>query len=478
MVVALGVWAVAGEAFAQGLEAQRFVPAAGAAGGLQVERPVVPAHLAFGMGAFLNYARDTVSAPGAAGGGDSVFAHALGLDLVGSLGLYNFAEIALHLPLQMYLGGETPAGAGGNQADVWNGFRLVPKVSLGWIGDPRSGLAFGLAAPVVVPAGGDGRPGPSVEPRLLAMFYGTRWAVNASGGYRWRRQGPTAVPDELTVGLAGTWKPPVEGDVLEVILEVSGSRLLTPGPAAAAPPNPVEALGALVCSPPGMRFSFYAGAGAGLTNGPGMPDFRVLGGVRYTVGVPERGRSHDSDSDGVPDYADRCLREPEDLDAFQDEDGCPEADNDKDGVADDDDECPDDAEERGGDRDGCPDRPRVVIRRGKMVIYGKVLFPLESANLLPRNGALIDEMARALEEHPGLRRVEIEGHTDNSGEGDYNVKLSQERAEVVKRALERRAVDGKRLVPRGYGEQRPVAPNVTRAGRAKNRRVEFTILQD
>ena len=147
-------------------------------------------------------------------------------------------------------------------------------------------------------------------------------------------------------------------------------------------------------------------------------------------------------------------------------------------MADDDDECPDDAEEKDGDGDGCPDRPRVVVRRGKMVVYGKVLFPLESADLLPSNESLIDEMARALKEHPGIRKLEIEGHTDDTGPGDYNLKLSQERAEVVKRALERREVAAQRLVPRGYGEQRPVAPNVTRAGRAKNRRVEFTILPE
>ena len=190
----------------------------------------------------------------------------------------------------------------------------------------------------------------------------------------------------------------------------------------------------------------------GLTKGPGMPDFRVLTGIRYAVGVPERGRHHDSDNDGVADHEDRCLRDPEDLDGFQDDDGCPEEDNDNDGVADDDDECPDDAEEPGGDGDGCPDRPRVVVRKGKMVVYGKVLFPLESADLLPSSEPLIDEMARALKDHPGIRRIEIEGHTDDTGPGEYNLKLSQERAEVVKRALEQ---------PRG-GRPAPGPPRLRR----------------
>jgi outer membrane protein OmpA-like peptidoglycan-associated protein len=120
----------------------------------------------------------------------------------------------------------------------------------------------------------------------------------------------------------------------------------------------------------------------------------------------------------------------------------------------------------------------VVVRKGKMIIYGKVLFPSESANMLPRSEPLIDEMARALREYPRIRKVEIAGHTDNTGDAAYNRSLSKERAEAVKRALVKRGIAEKRLVTRGYGEDTPVAPNVTRAGRAKNRRVDFNILDD
>ena len=460
------VLATGGGAWAQGLEVQRFVPAAGAAGGLQVERPVVPAHLGHGVGLFLNFARDTI--PGGQWAGRS-----LGADLLASLGLFDVAEIALHLPLQlMYRPASTLDGEPADTADGLNGLRLVPKLGAGWIGSERLGLAFGFAAPITLPFDSDnGAYGASIEPRLLVMGYGPRWSLSGSGGYRVRR-GQLAA-DELTFGLAATLTPPIAEDALDVEVEVVGARLIH----GFARGVPIEALAALVYRPR-VRWSLYAGAGAGLTDGPAIPDLRVLAGLRYAVGVPERGRPHDADNDGVADHLDRCRREPEDLDGFEDEDGCPEEDNDRDGVADDDDECPDDAEEPGADGDGCPDRPRVVVRRGKMVVYGKVLFPLESADLLPGSEPLIDEMARALEEHPGIRRLEIEGHTDDTGPGEYNLELSQQRAEVVKRALERRQVASQRLVPRGYGEQRPVAPNVTRAGRAKNRRVEFTILQN
>ena len=97
-------------------------------------------------------------------------------------------------------------------------------------------------------------------------------------------------------------------------------------------------------------------AGVGITNGLAVPDFRLLAGVRYAVGLPGKGGERDSDSDGIADKEDKCPSEAEDFDGFEDGDGCPEPDNDHDGILDDDDECPDDPEEPGGDRDGCPTR--------------------------------------------------------------------------------------------------------------------------
>jgi len=184
----------------------------------------------------------------------------------------------------------------------------------------------------------------------------------------------------------------------------------------------------------------------------------------------------DSDGDGVPDLKDACPNDPEDKDGFEDQDGCPEPDNDKDGIPDDRDECPDDAEEPGGDGDGCPDKARVTVRNGQLVIFGKVQFALGSDAILPKSEQLVDEMARALKEHPELKKIEIQGHTDSVGDDFYNLKLGQERAESVKRALVKRGVAPVRLTAKGYGEGNPLAPNDTPAGRAKNRRVEFVIV--
>ena len=215
--------------------------------------------------------------------------------------------------------------------------------------------------------------------------------------------------------------------------------------------------------------------GVGITNGLAAPDFRLLAGVRYAYGLPGKGGQRDGDSDGIVDRDDKCPSEPEDRDGFEDNDGCPEADNDHDGIPDDDDECPEDAEEKGGDRDGCPDKARVTVRNGKLVIFGKIQFASGSDNILPKSEQLVDEMAAALKEHPEIKRVEIQGHTDNTGEDFYNLKLGEERAVSVKRALVKRGVAPTRLLAKGYGESNPIAPNETPAGRAKNRRVEFTI---
>lgn len=107
--------------------------------------------------------------------------------------------------------------------------------------------------------------------------------------------------------------------------------------------------------------SFQTGLGVGLDRGEGAPLARFLVGIEVACALGEclapGGPLPDRDNDGVPDYDDECLITAEDLDDFQDEDGCPEHDNDRDGVPDDRDKCPDEPEDSDGfaDTDGCPD---------------------------------------------------------------------------------------------------------------------------
>ena len=110
-----------------------------------------------------------------------------------------------------------------------------------------------------------------------------------------------------------------------------------------------------------------------------------------------------------------------------------------------------------------------------MVIIGKIQFETGSARIHKRSNALLDQIAQALDAHPQITKMRIEGHTDNVGDPPLNQRLSEERAASVKEALTNRGVDGDRLVTKGLGEKRPIAPNKTAGGRQKNRRVEFVI---
>jgi len=116
-------------------------------------------------------------------------------------------------------------------------------------------------------------------------------------------------------------------------------------------------------------------------------------------------------------------------------------------------------------------------KRGLVLTLGDVLFETGKADLLPGAMRSIDKLAVFLRENPD-RKVLVEGHTDSRGSKAYNLKLSQKRAEAVKRALVERGIEPDRIIAKGYGEAYPVASNLTAAGRQQNRRVEIVILDE
>jgi outer membrane protein OmpA-like peptidoglycan-associated protein len=96
---------------------------------------------------------------------------------------------------------------------------------------------------------------------------------------------------------------------------------------------------------------------------------------------------------------------------------------------------------------------------------------------LPESFPLLDEIAEVMKTTPGLMKIEVQGHTDDKGNDRYNKKLSQRRADAVKKHLIKLGVNRKILAAVGYGEERPIADNGSEEGREKNRRVEFKILE-
>jgi OOP family OmpA-OmpF porin len=128
-------------------------------------------------------------------------------------------------------------------------------------------------------------------------------------------------------------------------------------------------------------------------------------------------------------------------------------------------------------KDQCPHTPKLarVDERGCWVITN-LHFDTNSAEIAPADQQLLEERGVAiLNANPDLR-VRIDGHTDSRGSDAYNQKLSERRAEAVRKFFLSKGIDGSRLESRGYGESQPAAPNDTPENLRKNRRVEFTPL--
>ncbi|MCU0472282.1 MAG: OmpA family protein [Bacteroidales bacterium] len=118
----------------------------------------------------------------------------------------------------------------------------------------------------------------------------------------------------------------------------------------------------------------------------------------------------------------------------------------------------------------------IKVKVGKKVVLNNILFETGKSILTTSSYAEIERLVAILEDTPQMR-IEISGHTDNTGSLDLNNRLSQSRAQAVVEYLAQKGIDRSRLEFKGYGPTQPIAENTTAAGRTKNRRVEFKILE-
>jgi OmpA-OmpF porin, OOP family len=123
-----------------------------------------------------------------------------------------------------------------------------------------------------------------------------------------------------------------------------------------------------------------------------------------------------------------------------------------------------------------PKNPLVQVQGKEITIKQQIQFALDSAVILPESSGLLTEIADVILKNPRIKRIEVQGHTDNTGPADHNRQLSDDRANSVKNWLVQHGVSADRLMAKGYGDTRPIAPNVTEAMKARNRRVQFIIL--
>ena len=236
---------------------------------------------------------------------------------------------------------------------------------------------------------------------------------------------------------------------------------------------------------------------------PSVNYVMLTGGLTFALGA----RGRDTDADGVPDSRDRCTETPRgatvdakgcpsdaDGDAVLDgldqcadtpkgcvvdAKGCP-LDADGDGVCDGVDQCPDTPAGLKPDEKGCP--VELVEREVELMDTGRIRlqnvnFEAGKADLRPESLPTLDVVGTLLTQWPELR-IEIGGHTDDVGGTTANRRLSQARAQSVLDYLVGKyaAMDSTRFTVKGYGEDRPLLPNVSDENRAQNRRVEFTVL--
>ena len=177
----------------------------------------------------------------------------------------------------------------------------------------------------------------------------------------------------------------------------------------------------------------------------------------------------DTDADGVPDGLDQCPNTGAGVPVNAD--GCA-LDSDGDGVHDAIDQCPNTPPDTEVDLQGCRLVVEEAVPRAEPLVLRGVSFETGRSALTPESYAVLDEIAASLVARPEVR-IEISGHTDNTGSRATNTRLSRERAQAVRAYLAQRGVTPSRMEVQGYGPDQPIATNATAAGRAQNRRVEL-----
>lgn len=562
-IAVLLVTLAAGTAQAQGaFTLDQFRAAESPNDGFAISRPGTLGHLDFGARLVLDYAHDPLVYEEMLGDSStqsrSIVEHQLVGTLALSLGLFDRVLVYAGLPVTLLSDGPGEAGWPGADGTTIGDPTLGVRVRL--LGEPTD--VFALAVQVAGSA-----------PLASATQANVRFAGDRSFVFLPRLNGEIRAGDRVRIGL--NLGARVRGEDAE-LLNLRVSHELTYGlglTVIAVPdllslsvegygatafddffgrtPSPFEIIGGARVSPT-CGLSLGLGGGAGVVRGYGSPNFRGVFDISYAyqarcheaqVAEGERrttATTLDTDGDGIPDDVDQCVTEPEDVDTYQDDDGCPDPDNDADGVLDVDDGAPlepedidgfedgdgvpdldndqdgvpdvsdgapNDPEDRDGFQDadgvpdpdndgdtvldvddecprepglpaarGCPRSVRLDESTGRIVILNRVEFATNRDVILDSSFPILEEVLGVLRVNPQLTRIRIEGHTDDRGRDDRNLDLSRRRATSVERWLTDHGVAVSRLGAWGCGELTPMEPNTTRAGRQANRRVEFHIV--
>jgi outer membrane protein OmpA-like peptidoglycan-associated protein len=324
-------------------------------------------------------------------------------------------------------------------------------------------LTVAFAAPVTLPTGnGDAflsHGSITVTPELRIESDALPIRLAASTGVVLRRNRDFAnltVGNALTYGLAGELPFRLGSQRLAALATLAGEVELQQS---GAVERPMELLGALRWMLP-ANLQFTVGGGPGLTNGYGTPRARFFAGLGFDPRQPAHRRVTPTRTpllaQEFPAAAPAPLPPPE----------APEAPQ------------PAPAPVVAAPADVTPPLPPLerVMREGHVALLVHVQFKYGATTLLPVSLPLLQQVVQVLRDSPEIHKVRIDGHTDGRGKPAYNRRLSQLRAETVLRYLIAAGIDSTRLGAKGFGPEKPIVPNDTARNRAKNRRVEFVIL--
>ena len=571
-------WVGAGAAFgAASVDAQtpgfvlsQFRAAETSNDGLQLSSPGSLGHLDFGARLSVDYSLNPLVLETRLGDASTerqaIVEHLLSANLGLAFGLFVRVVMYGGVPVTLWSVGSSGGGLPGADGTAAGDPYLGVRVRL--LGERNDVFALGIQLGLTFPMGDavaptqlfSGERAVTFLPRVMGeiRLLENRLRILLNVGARVREStdlGNLRVGHELTfgAGLIGVAVP----EVLDVVAEVVGATGFTSsmgrGGFFGRENTPVEVI-AGVRVHPACEWEIGLAGGTGLSRGYGASDVRGVLQLGYAhdahcriseaveavptepgvVRVLDRDGDHvpdaldacaaaaedvdgfddadgcpdpDNDGDGVLDVADGAPMDPEDADAFQDSDGVPDSDNDQDGVLDGVDGAPLEPEDRDGFQDadgvpepdndhdgvldaadacplapgraeenGCPRSIRFDAEAGTIVILERVEFATGRDVILDRSFPILEEVRAVLAANPQLTSMRIEGHTDDRGVDARNLQLSWRRASSVERWLTAHEIASSRLEAWGCGELHPAQTNQTADGRQTNRRVEFHIL--
>jgi outer membrane protein OmpA-like peptidoglycan-associated protein len=461
------------------LSLERMRLATNRSGLISVESGTVPEHLAWDAGIWMGWSSNPLVLVRLSDGArvGSLVSSRVGGSVVGSLGLFGWAQLGFELPVVAFqerqLGAEVLAGGlppltAGGLGDL----RLVPKVRL--LNSAEHGLDLAVQAGFIVPTGrdagfiGDTRVAFHPELALSRSFGALRMAGNLGVAVR-----PTrtllnlTVQSELSGQLGVGYRLGARGGSglpLEVELALAGN-VGARRPLARSNENSFELRG-MVTYDVSKPVQLFVGAGRGFSGGWGTPDWRAFGGVRLSTweSAPRASVAVVSPAP-VPEVPlppkDTGERAKATLAVVA------KAEN----------PVPTKAQELCPAQNPSTPTPKgITLTRDRITLDESFHFAPNKDVVQKDSYPLLDSIAALLQAHPEIGHVRVEGHTDNQGKHAHNLKLSHRRAQAIVGHLVQRGIAAERLEAQGFGPTRPVTTNRTAEGRATNRRVEFHIV--